>query len=321
MMFYRSKVLGVTACIAGTFTLAACGDGADTSAKQTSRAPESGAATGSSSGAQVRQDKALHDALPANIKSRGRLTGAVFVFPPYVNRAQDGKTLEGATIDVAGALGSLLGVKIETQVIPAFSQLVTGLKSGRYDVGLGPTADGAEAEESFDFVDWIQEFVVFAVRKGNPAKVTSLATTCGRRIGMIGGSPAEPVIKKQSDACVEKGQKPVTMQSYPDGNAGVLAVQSGRSDAFYSSQASLTYFVSKTNGTLELAGKGQSNGFPNLRQGTFVPKDSPLTPILLKSFKKLQADGELSKILGRWDLKENELPEIGVNLGTADADK
>jgi polar amino acid transport system substrate-binding protein len=51
------------------------------------------------------------------------------------------------------------------------------------------------------------------------------------------------VIRKQSRACVAAGKPAIQVQSFSDQPTALLAVRSGRSDAFFSSQAPLTYFL------------------------------------------------------------------------------
>ena len=46
----------------------------------------------------------------------------------------------------------------------------------------------------------------------------------------------------------------VQVESYKDQPTSILSVQSGRADAFFSSEAPLTYFVKQSGGALELAG-------------------------------------------------------------------
>ena len=60
---------------------------------------------------------------------------------------------------------------------------------------------------------------------------------------MAGGS-AERVIKDQAEKCKADGKEAITVQSYTDQPSSILAVRSKRADAFFSSQAPLTYFVS-----------------------------------------------------------------------------
>ena len=175
---------------------------------------------------------------------------------------------------------------------------------------MNPTSDAV-----LDFVDWVREYVVFAVEKGNPQGITSLDTACGKRIAVMSGGSAEKVIKEHSEKCVGGGKPAVAVQSYTDQPTSILAVRSKRSDAFFSSQAPLTYFVQQANGQLELAGVGQANGFKDIYQGAVVPKGSPLGEVLRDSFKILMDNGTYAEIMKKWGLENNMIKEPGINQG------
>ena len=66
-------------------------------------------------------DQALHDRLPAEIKSAGKMIAVNNgSFPPYeiVNGPH---SMDGASADLASALGQLLGVKIEHATVSGLS--------------------------------------------------------------------------------------------------------------------------------------------------------------------------------------------------------
>jgi polar amino acid transport system substrate-binding protein len=259
-------------------------------------------------------NKELHDRLPEDIKSAGKMISVNNgSFPPY--EIVTGTVMTGASADLTDALSQLLGVKIEHATVGGLPALLAGVNSGRYQFAFGPVGDYKDREASNDFVDWVQEFVVFATLKGNPKGITSLDTSCGQRVSVMAGGSAERVIKVQSDKCVADGKAAVEVQSYTDQPASILAVRSKRADAFFSSQAPLTYFVSQANGQLELTGVGQSNGFSDIFQGAVVPKGSPLGPIFVDAFKVMMADGTYAKIMKKWGLENNMIKEPGINLG------
>lgn len=311
-MFTRRIALTVGA-LSCTALLAACGGNppqAETGGK------DSSAATGS--GAKVTMDKALHDQLPAKVVKAGKLISVNNgSFPPYEIAGSDGHTLTGASADLSTALGQLLGVTIEHVTADGLPSELTGIKAGRYDFAVGPIGDFKERQGANDFVDWVREFVVFAVPKDNPKKITSLDTACGRKIAVMAGGSAEGVIKTQSQTCEKDGKPAVQVQSYKDQPSSILAVKSGRADAFFSSQAPLTYFVQQSKGELELSGTGQSNGFDTLYQGAVVPKNGELRDVLLKAFQKLMDDGTYGQIMKKWGLEDNELKQAGINLATS----
>ncbi|MFI5490642.1 ABC transporter substrate-binding protein [Micromonospora echinaurantiaca] len=264
--------------------------------------------------ATQQKNAALHDQLPDKIKQAGKLVSVNSgSFPPY-EIVGSNRDLTGAAADLSEALGQVLGVKIEHVTVEGLSGVLTGIKAGRYDFALGPIGDFPEREADNDFVDWVQEFVVFAVPKGNPKQIKDLDSACGLRIAVMAAGSAEKVIKNQAQKCAAEGKPALEVQSYKDQPSSVLSVKSGRADAFFSSQAPLTYFASQSNGELELAGTGQKNGFDDLYQGAVVPKDSALRDVLLAAMQELFDNGTYAKIMAKWGLDGNKIDKPGVNL-------
>ncbi|QZY89411.1 ABC transporter substrate-binding protein [Pantoea dispersa] len=261
-----------------------------------------------------KMDQALHDRLPAQIKQAGKMISVNNgSFPPYeiVNGPH---SMDGASADLTVALGQLLGVKIEHATVSGLSGVLAGINSGRYQMAIGPIGDYPDRQQKVDFIDYVQEFVVFGVQKGNPAHINGLADTCGKRIAVMAAGSAEQVIRKQSAACEAAGKPAVVVQSFTDRPSSILAVRSKRSDAFFSSQAPLTYFIEQAQGQLELSGQGQKNGFGDIFQGTVVPKGSPLGEVVLDAYKELFANGTYAAIMKKWQLDGNMLPQPGRNL-------
>lgn len=261
-----------------------------------------------------KMDTRLHAMLPANIRAAGEIVSVNNgSFPPYTI-VIDTHTMEGASADLATALGQVLGIRIRNETVSGFSAELAGIQSGRFQMSIGPAGDFPTREKTHDFIDFVQEFVVFAVPKGNPDGIEGLASTCGKRIAVMAGGSAERVIEAQAALCKKDGKPALQVQSFTDQPTSILAVRSHRSDAFFSSQAPLTYFVQKSNGQLQLAGTGQPNGFHNLYQGSIVAKGSPLGPVILAGFKELFDNGTYAAIMRKWGLEGNMLKEPGMNL-------
>lgn len=259
-------------------------------------------------------DQTLHDRLPADIKSVGKMISVNNgSFPPY-EIVEGPTTMSGASADLSSALAQLLGIKIEHATVSGLSGVLAGIKSGRYQLAIGPIGDYPDRQANNDFIDFVQEYVVFAVQKGNPEKINGLEDTCGKRIAVMAAGSAEQVIRKQSQVCTEAGKPAVTVQSFTDQPSSILAVRSKRSDAFFSSQAPLIYFVDQAHGQLELTGQGKKNGFGDIFQGTVVPKDSALGKVVLDGYNVLFANGTYAAIMKKWKLDGNMITAPGVNL-------
>ena len=258
----------------------------------------------------------LNARLPDSIREAGTMVAVNSgSFPPY--EFVEGTTLTGATADMAHEISQILGVEITHATVAGFPALLSGIGANRYQFSLSPAGDFPSRRDANDFVDWVQEYVVFAVQAGNPQNITGLDAICGLRIAVQSGGSAERVITEQSERCVAEGSPVVDIQSYADQPTSILSVRSDRADAFFSSQAPLTYFVQQSDGALELAGVGQSNGYPSLLQGAVVPSGSPLGPVLRDAFQILMDNGTYLEIMTRWGLENNAIDAPGINLGEA----
>ncbi|MER9594841.1 MULTISPECIES: ABC transporter substrate-binding protein [unclassified Mesorhizobium] len=256
----------------------------------------------------------LRGRLPEEIRTAGKITAVNNgSFPPY--EIVTGTELSGATKDISDAIGQLLGVEVDHASVAGLPALLSGINAGRYQFAMGPVGDYPDRQKSNDFIDWVREYVVFAVEKGNPQGITSLDTACGKRIAVMSGGSAEKVIKQQAQKCTEGGKPAVEVQSFTDQPSSILAVRSKRSDAFFSSQAPLTYFVEQAKGQLELSGVGQANGFKDIYQGAVVKKGSPLGGVLLDAFKILMKNGTYAAVMKKWGLEKNMIEMPGINQG------
>ena len=259
-------------------------------------------------------DETLRAKLPEDIRKAGKMIAVNNgSFPPY--EIVTGTVLTGATKDLSDAIGQLLGITIEHATVAGLPALLSGINANRYQFAMGPVGDYPDRQKSNDFVDWAREYVVFAVEKGNPKGIKSLETTCGARVSVMAGGSAEKVLKEFSAKCSEQGKPVVEVQSYTDQPSSILAVRSKRADAFFSSQAPLTYFVQQSNGLLELTGIGLSNGFKDIYQGAVVPKGSPLAGVLRDAFNVLIANGTYATLMKKWGLDNNLIKQAGINQG------
>jgi polar amino acid transport system substrate-binding protein len=259
-------------------------------------------------------DPALRAKLPKEILDAGYMVSVNSgSFPPY-EIVGDTSSVTGASAELTDALGQLLGVTIRHESVSGLAAILSGIKSGRYQFASGPIGDFPDREAANDLVDFVQEYVVFAVPAGNPAAIKTLADTCGTKVAVMAAGSAERVIKAQAEACAKAGKPVLEVQSYPDQPTSILAVRSHRADAFFSSQAPLTYFAQQSHGQLELAAVGQPNGFENLYQGSVVPKDSAIGAVVLAGYQKLFDNGTYAAIMKKWGLEANMLKAPGINL-------
>ncbi len=102
-----------------------------------------------------------------------------------------------ATKDISDAVGQLLGVNISTPRSPACPRCSPD-EFGPLPVRHGTRRRLSRPPKANDFVDWASEYVVCAEEKGNPKRIMSLETACGKKVSVMAGGSAEKVIKELS---------------------------------------------------------------------------------------------------------------------------
>ena len=121
-------------------------------------------------------NEALRARLPEATRTSGKMVSVNSgSFPPY-EIVMGTSSVSGASAELTAAISQLLGVQISSISVGSFPALLSGINSGRFQYAEGPIGDFASREDANDFVDYVQEFVVFAVEKGNPKGITSLET-------------------------------------------------------------------------------------------------------------------------------------------------
>jgi len=280
--------------------LAACGSSNDNGSKTTSSAPSTSSA--SSGGA----NPAVAGKVPAKFKSKGTLTVASDAsYPPIESIAADGKTVEGMDPDLAKALASEMGLKVNV-TNATFDAIIPGLASGKYDLGMSAFSDTKEREKTVDFVTYFSAGTSFYVKAQGGPTVNTLADLCGKTVAVEKGTTQQADAEAQSKKC---GAKAVKVLTFPDQNGANLALSSGRAQVGMADSPVADFLVKKSNGQFKLVGK--SYGFAPY--GIAIPKNSGLAPAVLAALQDLMKDGRYMAILKRWSIASGAIDNPAIN--------
>ena len=247
--------------------------------------------------------------VPASLKSKGELTlGTDPTYPPMESIAADGKTIEGADVDLANAFFNELGLKVHV-VKASFDGLIPGLKNSvKYDLAMSAMTDNKEREAVVDFVTYFSAGTSFYVKAGGPT-INSLADLCGHSVGVERGTTQESASKAQSVKCRKAGKPAVTVNSYPDQNAANLAISSGRAEVGMADSPVVAEIVKQSNGKFESTGAS----FATAPYGIALPKNSGLAPAMLAAVKKSMADGTYIAVLKKWGISAGAISNPKIN--------
>ncbi|MFD3903611.1 ectoine/hydroxyectoine ABC transporter substrate-binding protein EhuB [Streptomyces sp. CB04723] len=243
-----------------------------------------------------------------------------FVRVAYANEAPygylEGKELKGEAPTLHREIFKALGVDELKPTLSEWDGLIPGLQAGKYDVVSAGMAITPERCGNAIFSE--PEFIsptALMVRKGNPKKVTDLASAkkAGITIGVMSGAVEGGYAKGAGIS----GDRIKTLQKPQD---GADAVKGGRIDAFLLTGISLRW-LAKTNPETEVTepfvpqvdGKEQfSPGGAVFRKGSEDLRDS-----FNRELKKIVSDrSRYVQLLEPYGFGESEIPP--QDLRTAD---
>jgi len=129
------------------------------------------------------KDETIAAALPDKYKQSGTIVVATdATYAPNEFLAEGSNDPIGMDIDLANALGQVLGLKVTVE--PAsFDGIIPGINAGRYDMSLSSFTDTKEREASVNFVTYFEAGTSTMVLAGNPQNINAATDLCGRPVG------------------------------------------------------------------------------------------------------------------------------------------
>ncbi|WP_246136611.1 ABC transporter substrate-binding protein [Leekyejoonella antrihumi] len=296
----RAGLMTAAAISVGALALGGCGTSAASSGSSGGSA-SSGHSTGSGNAAALQ------------LVTPGTLTvGIAAIYPPYTFLKPGTKTPTGFEIDVTNAIAAKLGLKPSYANV-AFSSLIPGVESKRFDVATTGIGDTAVREKQDAFIDYEQSHPALLVAKKSVASIHGLADLCGRSVAVVKGSQPEPIIQAQAAKCTREGKAKLNILLYPDHPTAVLAVQSGRADATSADLATVAYQAKQLSNQFVFVDAKT----PSSPLGFVASKQNPaLQNALLNALKTLYSNDTMKKIYTKWGVPQMLLPAPGINLAT-----
>ncbi|WP_431042272.1 ABC transporter substrate-binding protein [Streptomyces sp. P1-3] len=300
----RSSLAAVAAiAVTGSLLLSGCGDQRDKISDRTSGAP-------------------LFGMLPKKVQSAGVIeVGSDISYPPVEFR-KNGRVI-GLDIDLADAMGKQLGVKMKFSN-GDFDGLITGLKSGRFDIAMSAMTDnkgrqegvdpdsGKKVGEGVDFVDYLTAGVSIYTRKGDNQGITTWDDLCGKKIVVQRATVSHDLAKAQSKECGDKGK--IEIEAFAKDTEAQVRLKGGGADAASSDFPVAAYAVRTSGGgeDFELVGD-QVEAAP---YGIAVGKGDPqLRNALKAALDAVITSGEYKKILEKWGAEDGAVDQAIVNGG------
>jgi polar amino acid transport system substrate-binding protein len=255
-------------------------------------------------------NQALHDLLPESIKKAGVINAATSAgSPPYTFYADDNKTIIGGDIDLAYAIGKVLGVDVVFTPL-AFAGIIPAVMSGRFDMSISSMGDTPAREKQINFVNYSVEGNAILVKEGNPKGIKVLSDLAGKQVAVLRGSVMQGLVEQFN----ERNAKKIDIQVYPNQNEANLAGKSGRADATLAMAGTSNYYVKHNSDTglqvllNELYGGGYN--------AIGVAKNNPALLLCLEqALLRVIHSPAYEKILTKWGLEGGMIPVPWINDG------
>ncbi|MCW2597642.1 MAG: polar amino acid transport system substrate-binding protein [Pseudonocardiales bacterium] len=297
----RSRRAVTVIAIGAVLAASAC----SSSASNTSGGSSGAAAAGGSVAAA--KNAAAIAKLPADVKQRGSIVVAMDVSsPPNHFMDTDGKTIVGVDADIAKLLGQALGLKV-TIAGANFDAIIPGLAGKKYDIAIAQMSPTLEREKVLDFVDYFSSGTAVAVAAGNPLKMT-IDSMCGRKIAVLKGSFQESTrLPEYSAKCKTAGKGAIAPSSFPDQQATVLALTSGRVDGVMQDSPVLAY-AQKKGAAIEVAGVAHVSAV-----GIGITKGSGMLDPIHTAMESLITSKAYKQALEKWGVGAGAVTDAKVN--------
>jgi polar amino acid transport system substrate-binding protein len=298
--------LRTTLAICGVVVLSAAGCGSDTLSGST---PSNSAPAASTPTAPASVDPALAAALPAKIKTAGKIVVGVDATYPPNEFLQGGKTVAGMDVDVFNAVAAKFGVTVDWQP-SAFDSIITGVQGGKYDLGISSFTINAKRKQQVNMVSYFNAGTQWATAAGNPKGIDP-NNACGKNIAVQKGTTQlEDDIPVKQQKCTAAGKPKINLLVREKQDQATADVATGKADAMLADSPVVLYAAKQSQGKVVALG-GIYDAAP---YGYVVPKaETAFAQAIAKALTTLNTEGGYKTALAKWGNDSGAISTFAVN--------
>lgn len=233
--------------------------------------------------------------------------------PPISFFAEDdNRTILGSDADMASLVAEGLGLEYAPQNV-AWADWPLGVESGKYDLVLSNVGVTEERKEIFDFATYRDAVMGFVVAADSEIEtVDEAADISGLRVIVGSGTNQEQHLLDWIAENEEAGIDPGEPVYYEDSAAGLLALKSGRADAFIMPYPQAA-FQTELLGETKVVGKFNSAYPVDGQVGVATAKGNGLAEPVSIVIDHLIETGVYDEVLARWGEQEEAVSESLIN--------
>ncbi|MEV7805557.1 ABC transporter substrate-binding protein [Microbispora sp. NPDC088329] len=266
---------------------------------------------------RIRAEKvpAIAAEVPAAVAADGALTVGFSAdgAPPLAFPATDDTTLIGVETDIAQLVADVLGLRLDART-SSWENLFLAAKSGKYEAVLNNVTVTEERKDVYDFATYRVDQLAWQVPETSPIKsITKPADIAGLRVSVGAGTNQEKILLDWDRQNRAAGRKPAEIQYYQKYGDVLLALKSGRIQAYFGPNPTIAYNIAVSGGS-RVAGTYSGAG-PDLQGliAAMTKKGNGLVKPINEALNTVIANGRYLEVLKRWGLANEAVPKSQIN--------
>lgn len=253
--------------------------------------------------------------MPVAVSASQQLrVGSDISYAPLEFHPDHSKQVQGFDYDLAQALGSQMGVRVEFQNHD-FNDLIPAVKGGKFDAVMSAMSDTRSRSKQVDFVDYFLAGSGMLVAAGNPHHIFNLASLCGMTVDLQRGTSQESAVNAESKHCTQIGLKAIALHTYSTDDEALKHFLAGESMAHISDYPVVAHLARTLGGGKAYVVAGRQFGV--VPYGIAISKENPqLRNRVQAALKALIDAGTYDRLLHKWGLEQGAMRSAPVNAGT-----
>ena len=250
---------------------------------------------------------ALASLVPESIRDSGVLTiGTDPSYPPMEYTTGNGDEVAGVDIDLASGIAAVLGLEPQFR-LDAYSALTTGVRAGRYDMGIASLTITPKTRLRSNAVLYFRSGSQLV--RGVAHEGLTPQSMCGYAIAAIEGSIQVQQLTDADQDCRDEGREPIDIVALSTQDEVTNSVVVSDTAGMLSDRPVAEYAVSRNAATLQLSGRT----FDLAPLGILVSSDFPkLTRAIKGAVQTLMATGYYDAVLRAWSTQSGAIDRAKI---------
>jgi len=231
---------------------------------------------------------------------------------PLAFYADDNTTVIGSETDLATIFADALGLQVEF-VVNDWSNWPLSVQSGDVDAVISNVTVTEERKQLYDFATYRSDVLGWLVQADSRLSISSAPDIAGLTVGVSSGTNQEQILLAWNQENVDAGLDPVTIDYYQSYNDAVLALQSGRLDAYVGPNPTAAYSAATSPQDFAVAGT-TSGGWPATADiAVTTVKGNGYAQAFQAAIQHTIDDGTYAQVLARWGLSAEAVDSSQLN--------